>query len=154
MKIPESAEESAGFYQEQIPFSEFAEITEDRHFQSVPQDWCAVITDVNESTRAIEAGQYEDVNTIGAASIVVIQNALKGIEFPFVFGGDGATLLIPRSYRYLVAQKLSSLKKLSVQNFGLELRVGIVDVSEVFQKAITSTSSTVETADTQWPPNS
>ena len=44
-------------------------------------------------------GRYKDVNTIGVASIVAIKNAMKNELFPFVFGGDGATALIPASKR-------------------------------------------------------
>lgn len=127
----ELAREGDRFYQELVPFTDFVEITKDRHFRSVPGDWWVVITDVKGSTQAIEAGKYKDVNTIGAATIVAIQNALKGTEFPYVFGGDGATLLIPPECLDVVTRKLSALKNLSVRNFGLELRAGIVAVSEI-----------------------
>tara|TARA_R110002096_G_scaffold91625_23_gene207396 strand:- start:7758 stop:8945 length:1188 start_codon:yes stop_codon:yes gene_type:complete len=126
------------FYHDLKSFSDFAELTDDSHFQPVPAGWCIIITDVKGSTVAIEAGAYKDVNTVGAAAIVVVQNALKGMEFPYVFGGDGATILIPASYRQLVAEKLAALKNLSAQNFGLQLRVGIVDVSDITGDGVTT----------------
>jgi len=129
--------DTSDFFKNLTCFSEFSEITEDRNYQPVPPGWCVIITDVKGSTKAIESGRYKDVNTIGAASIVVVQNALGDLEFPYVFGGDGATLIIPNSSRHLVTEKLAALKNLSRQNFDLELRVGIVEVSEVLEAGCT-----------------
>ena len=120
-----------GFYNSLRSFSQFEEIVEDRHFTKVPSDWVIVITDVKGSTKAIETGRYKDVNTIGAASIAVVQNTLEGIEFPYVFGGDGATMLIPKNLFPKVARQLGALKNLSRKNFGLELRVGSVEMDEL-----------------------
>lgn len=128
---------SQSFFQNLGSFSDFSELTEDIHFHHVPADWCVIITDVKSSTAAIEAGAYKDVNTVGAAAIVVVQNTLEEIEFPYSFGGDGARILIPREARGAVARKLAALKNLSARNFGLELRVGMLDVSEVVDDAHT-----------------
>ena len=125
--------ENPNFFKDLKCFQEFSEITNDRHYRPVPAGWCVIITDVKGSTKAIESGRYKDVNTIGAASIATVQNALGDLEFPYVFGGDGATLLIPNSSRHLVTGKLAALKNLSLQKFSLELRVGIVEVSELLQ---------------------
>jgi len=120
------------FY-EKIPcFDQFLELTKDEHFHKAPDDWFIVITDVKGSTKAILEGKYKDVNTIGAASILAVQNAID-IDFPYVFGGDGASLLIPPSHINIVKKTLGALKTLSKENFGLELRVGVVDVATVVQ---------------------
>lgn len=122
---------SADFYKLLPSFSDFSQITDDRLFHAVPEDWTIFLTDVKGSTKAIEEGRYKDVNTVGAASIVCAQNAMCGLDFPYVFGGDGATMLVPPQHIEDVERELASLKNLSSGRFGLELRVGRVGMSEV-----------------------
>ncbi|KAI2509240.1 Protein of unknown function (DUF3095) [Fragilaria crotonensis] len=122
---------SETFYKHLTSFSDFSELTNDKHYVRVPLGWTVVITDVKGSTKAIDEGRYKDVNTIGVAGIAAVQNLLPGLEFPYVFGGDGATLLIPNRHIKAVSAELAALKNLSKKNFGLELRVGMVDISEV-----------------------
>lgn len=120
-----------GFLEQLVPFSDFDGITREANFTRVPDDWIVVITDVKGSTRAIEEGRYRDVNTLGAASISVVQNALPDLEFPFVFGGDGATLVVPPSSRAVVEDALARLKRLARDRFDIELRAGSCPVEEV-----------------------
>ena len=54
-----------------------------------------------------------------------------GYDLPFVFGGDGATLLVPPSLIATVRQTLSSSQALAKQEFDLELRAGCIAVSEI-----------------------
>ena len=49
--------------------------------------------------RRPSAGRYKDVNLIGAACITATLNATRGLDLPYVFGGDGATVLIPPERR-------------------------------------------------------
>ena len=122
---------STDFYQQLPGFRDFAGITDDGNFRAAPRDWKVIITDVKDSTGAIEAGRYKDVNTIGAASIVAAHNALGRLEFPYVFGGDGAALLIPPEYEAQTAEQLLALQQLARGQFGLELRAGLVGVDEL-----------------------
>mgnify|MGYP000920253281 CR=1 FL=1 len=85
----------SSFYDELESFSEFHRLGEGRHYKPLPQDWCVVISDIRGSTKAIEAGRYQDVNTLGAASIAAVQSLFYGHDLPFVFGGDGASFLVP-----------------------------------------------------------
>jgi hypothetical protein len=117
------------FYQQMVSFEDFGGINEEANFKPIPGDWTVVITDVKGSTQAIDDGRYKDVNTVGAAAIACVQNAIGELEYPFVFGGDGATLLIPPAAIDRVKDALSGLKTLSKDKFGLELRVGVVPVS-------------------------
>lgn len=119
------------FYENLKPFARFDEITDAQHFRPVPEDWMVILTDVKDSTKAIEDGRYKDVNTIGVAGIVSVSNALNGHEFPYVFGGDGATMLLPLSDLKKISANLLALVEMSRENFGLELRVGMVPVSEI-----------------------
>ena len=63
----------------------------------------------------------------------MVQEVL-GEEFPFVFGGDGATLVIPDKYKSKAFDALCGLRSLSVEQFGLGLRVGCVSVKEVYER--------------------
>ena len=122
---------SEDFYKELPSFSKFAGVVDDAHFHVVPSDWKVVITDVEGSTKAIEAGRYKDVNTVGAAAIACVQNIMGDIDLPFVFGGDGATFLVPASHYAAVKAELVALQSLSQETFGLSLRLGVVDVAEL-----------------------
>ena len=122
---------SQDFYKTLNGFSDFKELTGEAHFQSMPDDWYIIITDVKGSTKAIEEGRYKDVNTIGAASIVAAHNAMGPVQFPYVFGGDGATFLIPKSHLESVKKELSSIKVISEKQFNLELRIGYIQIQEV-----------------------
>ena len=52
------------------------------------------VADIVQSTKAIAENRYKAVNMAGAAVIVAITNALAGRDFPFVFGGDGASFAV------------------------------------------------------------
>ncbi|HTQ04795.1 MAG TPA: DUF3095 domain-containing protein [Polyangiaceae bacterium] len=109
----------------------FADVTEPRFYRDAPDHWHIVLTDVRGSTKAIEAGRYRDVNALGVASIVAIRNATPDLELPYVFGGDGATLLVPDSRRAVCEAALRGVRKLARSAFELELRVGLVRVGEL-----------------------
>jgi hypothetical protein len=125
---------SDSFYKDLPSFASFVGITDDSNFSSLPPDWKVIITDVKGSTKAIESGRYKDVNTIGAAAIIAAQKGMGAEEFPFVFGGDGATLVVPASKVEPVLDELIGLKKLSEEQFDLGLRVGVVDVKELIDE--------------------
>jgi hypothetical protein len=112
-------------------FTDFHQLTQDEHFHRVPPTWSLIVTDIVDSTRAIDSGRYKDVNTIGAACVVAAQNAMNRMQFPYVFGGDGATLIVPDSHLVQVRTALHSLANLSRTNFDLTLRIGDVRVDEL-----------------------
>jgi hypothetical protein len=109
----------------------FADVTEARFYANAPDEWLVIITDVRGSTRAIEEGRYRDVNALGVASIVALRNALPDLDFPYVFGGDGATLLLPGERRAECEAALRGVKTIATSTFNLELRIGIVPVGEL-----------------------
>lgn len=119
------------FFKNITSFSDFTLFSKDDHYQSVPDDWWVIITDVKGSTQAVREGRYRDVNTLGAATIVAATRAALTRDFPFVFGGDGATLLVPPEYADEVKARLLGLKALARENFALDLRVGAVSVAEL-----------------------
>jgi hypothetical protein len=119
------------FYRELEEFQSFSDVCEGEHYHPVPDSWDLVISDVEGSTKAIEAGRYKDVNSAGVASIVVVRNAMKDLDIPYVFGGDGATLLTPSSRREQLFAALRGLRKASKEIFDLSMRVGVVPVAQL-----------------------
>ncbi len=119
------------FYTKLEAFTLFEDFTIDSHYRELPDSWFVVMTDIKGSTKAIQEGRYRDVNLIGAASIIVATKVNGSRDFPFVFGGDGATLLIGPDVIDELMNRLSSLRDLARANFNLELRVAKVSVKEL-----------------------
>ncbi len=116
------------FYHALPPFQDFSLVANDALYQEVPDDWLVVLTDIRGSTKAVQDGRYKEVNLVGAATISSYVNIIGTLDLPFVFGGDGATLLVPIAVSQLVLEDLARLKRLSQQEYGLELRIGYVAV--------------------------
>jgi len=114
------------FYEDLPAEADF--VTALREAQPVPPSWFVIITDVKNSTEAVEQGLYRQVNSLGVASIVVALNAYTDSQIPFVFGGDGATLLLPSMALETVGPALLELKSIARDCFGLEIRLGMVPV--------------------------
>lgn len=119
------------FYANLPVLKNFLDITDPENFHSAPRDWYVIITDIVGSTTALESGRYKDVNLLGACSIVTVLNIAGKIEIPFVFGGDGAAILIPPSLFLEALQSLLVTQQLAKRRFGMDLRVGAVPISDV-----------------------
>lgn len=123
--------ESKSFYEKLVPFSLFSEVANPEHYRELPSDWWVVVTDIAGSTKAIEENRYKDVNLLGASSIVAVLNRLKGKEVPFVFGGDGATILVHADDMETIRPSLIRAQRLARDVFAMELRTGAVPVSVI-----------------------
>jgi hypothetical protein len=100
-------------------------------YQPLPDDWLIGLTDVVHSTRAIEAGRYKAVNTAGASVIAAVTNALEGRSFPFVFGGDGASVAVPAADEMSVRAALAATAAWTRDELDLTLRAALIPVSAV-----------------------
>lgn len=125
---------SVSFFSDIIGFTGFEDAVEPNYYQPAPQDWLVVVTDVQGSTKTIEAGRYKDVNMVGAACITAAVNACEGVSIPYVFGGDGATILIPPEHIEKVQEELLAVKKISRVMHDMQLRVGVVPISEITKR--------------------
>ena len=119
------------FYAELPVLHDFWDVADSRNFVEVPDDWYILITDITHSTEAIAAGQYKTVNLLGASSITAVLNVTKGLEVPFIFGGDGAVILVPPSLLAVAREALLSTQSFAQTQFQMHLRVGVVPVSVV-----------------------
>lgn len=122
------------FYRDLPLLGSFSEAMEASRHVAAPVDWWIVIADVIDSTKAIEAGEYKKVNTVGVACIAAVVNVDRGIDIPFVFGGDGATFAIPDVMVPAVIAALRDAQKLALTRFGLELRAGLVKVADLIRQ--------------------
>lgn len=119
------------FYEELTGFVDFQKFSQPHHYHALPSNWLVIITDIADSTRAIHEGRYKDINALGTASIVAVLNAIKPLNIPYLFGGDGATFCVPASQQQKVAAALLATKQLAADQFGFTLRVGAVPIATI-----------------------
>jgi len=129
--VEASPAEDERFYASLEEITEFRDVTDPARYALAPASSLIVLTDVVGSTKAIEAGRYKDVNALGVSSIVALSNALAGVDIPYIFGGDGATLLIPGSCRAAAERALRGVRELARSAFDLGLRASIVPLAEL-----------------------
>jgi len=129
---PEEAGAPPSFRYAAVPrLSRFSDVLDEARYVPVPDAWWIALCDVVMSTRAIEAGRYRSVNIAGAALIAAVRNALPEADTPFVFGGDGATLLVPPEHRHTVEAVLAMTVTWVGEALDLELRAGLIPVAAV-----------------------
>jgi len=117
---------SDGFYADLPVLDDFSGVCALGNYRELPDDWCIVVGDVEDSTGAIRAGLYKGVNVLGVSIIAAVQNAAKPLAIPCIFGGDGASLAIPGRLVPKARQALVATRTMAEHQFGLHLRVGIV----------------------------
>ena len=127
---------SSGFYQQLPLYPDFTRLTEPSYYQNLPPDWLLVISDVEGSTQAIQAGRYKEVNALGASVIIAVLNIVKPLSIPFIFGGDGASLCIPPGYNHQIESALLAARQLAKDSYQLHLRVGIVPVQVILDAGL------------------
>jgi len=128
--------ENESFWQKLPCIDTFNRVFDEKIYHVFPADWYVFVADIEGSTQAIDEGRYKDVNLISALSIIGVLNACKKIEIPYVFGGDGATLLIPPSYFSPCLDALLATKARAMQGFKIKLRVGAIKVGQLYEQKL------------------
>lgn len=128
------ASTSDDFYRTAPTFRDFRLVAEEFSFSPLPEDWLIGVADVERSTKAIQDKRYKAVNMAGAAVIAAIANAVGGREFPFVFGGDGASFAVSPADAGIARQALAETATWVREDLDLTLRVGMVSVGEIRRK--------------------
>jgi hypothetical protein len=100
-------------------------------FRPLPDDWVIGLADVVQSTKAIAENRYKAVNMAGAAVIAAVTNALHDREFPFVFGGDGASFAVAAADAAAAKQALAETATWVQEDLDLTLRIGMTPVSQI-----------------------
>ena len=120
-----------GFYQSLPILRDFTRVMDPRLFAPLPGDWMVGVADVMQSTKAIAENRYKAVNMAGAAVIVAITNALANRDFPFVFGGDGASFAVAAEAAVAARQALAETATWVKEDLDLTLRIGMVPVADI-----------------------
>jgi len=122
---------SDGFYGSIPVFRGFASLMDPALYSPLPDDWSIGVADIVESTKAIAEARYKAVNMAGAAVIASVTNALEGREFPFVFGGDGASFAISPQDFEAARAALAATATWVKDDLDLAMRVALVPVAAV-----------------------
>ena len=100
----------------------------------VPGSWFVAMTDVVESTKAVEQGDYKKVNIAGALPIIGLARMYNTLQRPFVFGGDGMTFLIDPAHIDQAKTILSRIIRDIELFFGYQIRAAIVPVQKLLDR--------------------
>jgi len=120
-----------GFYEGLPILRDFNRVMDPALFAPLPGDWMVGVADVVQSTKAIAENRYKTVNMAGAAVIVAITNALEDRDFPFVFGGDGASFAVSAEAAAAARQALAATATWVKEDLDLTLRIGMVPVADI-----------------------
>src|SRR5262249_2665353 len=135
---PQDSAAVADFYASAPVFTRFEEITDAKLYVPLPDDWLLGLTHVKSSTAAIARGGYKSLKLAGASAgarvatvVAAVGNALGTHDFPFVFGGDGASFAVPPQHAALAGEALAACIAYAQEELGMSLRAALVPVSAV-----------------------
>src|SRR6195256_3553524 len=119
------------FYSAIPVFRRFTRLMDPSLYSALPDDWSIGVADIVESTKAIAAQRYKAVNMAGAAVIAAVTNALEGREFPFVFGGGGASFAVSPDDLERARDALAATAIWVEESLNLVLRVALIPVAAI-----------------------
>ena len=126
-----SSTNAAGFYARLPLYDRFSQLSDPAVYTPVPDGWVLGLSDIVRSTSFIQAGRYKEVNTAAAAMIAALSNKLGSSEFPFVFGGDGASFALPANQAEPAREVMAAVAAWVRDAFGFELRIALVPVEQI-----------------------
>src|SRR3982751_1174820 len=112
-------------------FRGFGSLMDPAMYSRLPDDWTVGVADIVESTKAIANQRYKAVNMAGASVIAAVTNALEGREFPFVFGGDGASFAVAPGDLNRAREALAATATWVREDLDLTMRVALVPVRAI-----------------------
>jgi len=119
------------FYAELPAITDFGAVTRAASYATLPDDWHVALCDVRNSTIAVRAGNYKNVNTVGAAAITAVLNAAGDLDIPFSFEGDGCVLCVPPRLLDDTRAALAMTQEVARAAFALDLRIATVPVRRI-----------------------
>jgi hypothetical protein len=119
------------FYGRIPVFRGFSSLMDPALYSALPDDWSIGVADIVESTKAIAEARYKAVNMAGASVIAAVANALEGREFPFVFGGDGASFAVSPDDLARTRDALAATAIWVEESLNLMMRVALVPVAAI-----------------------
>jgi hypothetical protein len=128
---PNTAFLMSGFFSSLPPIEHTHDTFDQERYRPAPDDWALVVTDVVDSTTAIAGGGHKTVNFVAAMAIAALKNLCAPESIPFLFGGDGAVVMVPPHQIGRARAALARVRGLAAREFGLSLRVGLATVAEL-----------------------
>jgi hypothetical protein len=123
--------DSSGFFAGLPPLASPHHTFDDAGYRPAPDDWLLAVTDIVGSTRAIAAGRHKTVNFVAAMAIGAAKNLCAPEPIPFLFGGDGAVLMVPPRCGDAMRRELARVRGVARRDHGLELRAGLAPAAEL-----------------------
>ncbi|APG60682.1 DUF3095 family protein [Christiangramia salexigens] len=119
-----------------LPLSEL--ISDREKFCDLPEDWHIIVSDIRNSTLAIQENKHNEVNLVATGCVIAVLNIAEdsGIAIPFFFGGDGAIFIIPEELLHPALSALQKHSQNTLKNFGFELSIGSFSIKEIYRKDI------------------
>ena len=97
-------------------------------YRPAPDAWALAVTDIVGSTAQVANGHHKTVNFVAAMAIAALKNLCAPTSIPFLFGGDGAVVMVPPEQADAARVALARVRGMAAREFGLVLRVGLVAV--------------------------
>jgi len=124
------------FYASIPVFRGFSSLMDPALYSPLPDDWTIGVADIVESTKAIAQARYKAVNMAGAAVIAAVTNVLEGREFPFVFGGDGASFAVSPDDLERARDALAATAIWVRDDLNLVMRVALVPIAAIREQGL------------------
>ena len=124
------------FYAGVPVFRDFRKLMDAGVYTPLPDGWMVGVADVVQSTKAIAEKRYKAVNMAGAAVIAAVTNALGDREFPFVFGGDGASFAVAPGDCESARAALAATAAWTDSELGLTLRVALIPIAQIRKEGL------------------
>lgn len=119
------------FYARVSVFHGFSRLMEPSLYHAVPDGWLIGVADIVQSTKAIANNRYKAVNMAGAAVIASVTNALDNRDFPFAFGGDGASFAVSPRDAPAARAALAATATWVKEDLDLIMRVALVPIAAI-----------------------
>jgi hypothetical protein len=130
--VSDSASSQADDFYAHLPvFRGFSRLMEPSLYYPVPDGWLIGVADVVQSTKAIANNRYKAVNMAGAAVIASVTNALDNRDFPFAFGGDGASFAVSPQDAAAARAALAATATWVKEDLDLIMRVALVPIDAI-----------------------
>jgi hypothetical protein len=97
-------------------------------YRAAPDDWALAVTDIVDSTIAIANGRHKTVNFVAAMAIAAAKNLCAPQRIPFLFGGDGAVIMLPPRHIAQARVALARVRGAAAREQGMVLRIGLATV--------------------------
>ncbi len=121
----------AAFYSGIPVFDDFGRLMEPSFYRPLPDGWLIGTADIVRSTEAIANQRYKAVNMAGAAVIAAMTNAMELRDFPFVFGGDGASFAVAAADRKIAERALAETAAWVKEALDLTMRVALIPIEAI-----------------------